>query len=69
VRQQHGEQCRGHVRDRFDDLSGARASSAVAVDAGTVRVETENLPAIIIGEHALLLLDVLEVRELIDTGE
>jgi hypothetical protein len=42
---------------------------AVAVDAGTVRVETENLPAVIIGEHALLLLDVLEIRELIDTGE
>ena len=69
VREQHGEHRRGHAGDRFDDLSGARAPPAVTVDAGPVRVEAEDLPAVILGERALLLLDVLEVGELIDAGE
>ena len=69
VREQHGKHRRGHARDRFDDLSGTWASAAVSVDAGPVGVETEDLPAVVLGEHALLLLDVLEVGELIDVGE
>ena len=69
VREQHGEHRRGHAGDRFDDLSGARALQAVGVDAGAVRVEEEDLPAVVLGEVALLRLDVLEVGELIDAGE
>jgi hypothetical protein len=69
VGKQHGEHRRGHPGDRFDDLSGARAPPAVAVDAGPVRVEAEDLPPVVLGEYALLFLDVLEVGELINAGE
>jgi hypothetical protein len=69
VREQHGEQRRGHAGDRFDDLRSARASPAVTVGAGPIPVEGEDPPTLVLGKLALLLLDVLEVGELIDAGE
>jgi hypothetical protein len=69
MREQHGKHRRGHAGYRFDDLSGARAPPAVTVGTGPVRVEAEDLPVVVLDEHALLLLDVLEVGELIDAGE
>jgi len=55
--------------DRFDDLSGARASLAVAVGTCPIDVEDENLPAVVLGDFVLFLLDVLEVGQPVNLGQ